>query len=224
MKDRTPTFPNRVKITPEDGSPAYYATVTRADEPTQAGDPLNKNTFLTDTTAALFGMDNTALPNNIFSFLGQYNLHWWKVTDSAGTETYVQSENRNEHPDFGSVGSLSYVYLGVPFQNSVDAKNTYVGSYTGNGKYGSGKKNSITFSFVPKFLVVVKNVQQLVNVQYDYDSNLMIWIDGMVEDHVTATPGYRTYSRRDNTVYWHSVDADSQMNTDGTKYFYFAIG
>ena len=38
--DRVPTYPNRVKITPENGSP-YYATVERADSPTVTGTPVN---------------------------------------------------------------------------------------------------------------------------------------------------------------------------------------
>lgn len=38
--DRKPTIPNRYKITPASGS-AYYATLERADEPTEAGTALN---------------------------------------------------------------------------------------------------------------------------------------------------------------------------------------
>lgn len=38
--DRVPTYPNRMKITPETGS-AYYATVERADNPTVTGTPVN---------------------------------------------------------------------------------------------------------------------------------------------------------------------------------------
>lgn len=39
--DRVPTRPGRVKITPENGGSAYYATVERADAPTQEGTPLS---------------------------------------------------------------------------------------------------------------------------------------------------------------------------------------
>lgn len=39
--DRQSKYPGRVLITPEDGSPAFYATITRADEPTVAGTPLS---------------------------------------------------------------------------------------------------------------------------------------------------------------------------------------
>lgn len=45
FKDREPTYAHRMRITPEDGSAAFYATVERADEPTQEGTPLNAETF-----------------------------------------------------------------------------------------------------------------------------------------------------------------------------------
>ncbi len=50
MKDRIPTKPGRVLLTPEDGSTPFYATITRADEPTQEGTPLNKANLLSDET------------------------------------------------------------------------------------------------------------------------------------------------------------------------------
>lgn len=69
MKDRVSKYPGRVLITPEDGSPAFYATMTRADEPTQAGDPLNKSTLLSDNVAALMELGAEATPNDMFAAL-----------------------------------------------------------------------------------------------------------------------------------------------------------
>ena len=66
MKDRVPANPGRVLITPEDGSAAFYATMTRADNPTQEGDPLNKTTLLKDATAALLGLGTDAVPDDAF--------------------------------------------------------------------------------------------------------------------------------------------------------------
>ena len=65
MKDRTAQNPGRVLITPENGAAAYYATLTRADNPTQTGDPLNKATLLKDDTAAKFGKSPDAVPDDI---------------------------------------------------------------------------------------------------------------------------------------------------------------
>lgn len=53
--DRVPTNPNRMKITPETGSP-YYATVERADNPSVEGTPVNaKNLNAMQEAAGLSG-------------------------------------------------------------------------------------------------------------------------------------------------------------------------
>lgn len=43
--DRQARYPNRVLITPENGSAAYYATMVRADEPIVVGTPINATTL-----------------------------------------------------------------------------------------------------------------------------------------------------------------------------------
>ena len=66
MQDRVSANPGRVLITPESGD-AYYATITRADNPSVEGTPINKNTLLKDATASLYGLSNTAVPDEVFS-------------------------------------------------------------------------------------------------------------------------------------------------------------
>lgn len=39
--DRVATHPGRIKLTPENGDPAFFATMERADEPTVVGTPIN---------------------------------------------------------------------------------------------------------------------------------------------------------------------------------------
>ena len=58
MKDRVPENPGRVLITPEDETVAFFATITRADNPIQEGTPLNKATFMKDETAELLGLES----------------------------------------------------------------------------------------------------------------------------------------------------------------------
>ena len=70
MKDRVPLYPGRVKLTPVSEQENTYDMV-RADEPTQEGDPLSKATFLKDATAALFGLGNDAVPDDVFSTLSE---------------------------------------------------------------------------------------------------------------------------------------------------------
>lgn len=66
MRDRVPRYPGRVKLTPVSGQANVY-DMTRADSPTQEGDPINKSTLLKDSTAALFGLGPDAVPDDVFS-------------------------------------------------------------------------------------------------------------------------------------------------------------
>lgn len=38
----------------------------------------SKEDTITNNTKSLFGLSNTALPDDAFAFLGQYNQHWWR--------------------------------------------------------------------------------------------------------------------------------------------------
>lgn len=90
MKDRISLNPGRVLVTPEDGGAAYYATLTRADNPQQEGDALNKNTLLKDSTAEALGLSDAALPDDALRILsrlhaGLGNEYLWSVTARAAT-------------------------------------------------------------------------------------------------------------------------------------------
>ena len=98
MQDRIPLYPGRVKMTPVAGQANTYDMV-RADDPTQAGTPLNKATFLKDATAALYGLGTGAVPDDVFAELGKYKQYWWRRRLPAGDWEYLQSSDRNEYPD-----------------------------------------------------------------------------------------------------------------------------
>lgn len=68
MEDRVPTpgQEGRVLITPEDGSAPFYAKVEMADNPTQAGTPLIKETLLQDITCDSIGISHSSTPNEAF--------------------------------------------------------------------------------------------------------------------------------------------------------------
>ena len=68
MENRQPTYPGRVVLTPVPGAENTYV-MTRADEPTVEGTPLNKATLLQDATCALLDLPNTAVPNDAFAKL-----------------------------------------------------------------------------------------------------------------------------------------------------------
>ena len=91
MQDRIPLYPGRVKMTPVAGQANTYDMV-RADDPTQAGTPLNKATFLKDATAALYGLGTGAVPDDVLAELGKYKQYWWRRRLPAG-ERYVEVQS-----------------------------------------------------------------------------------------------------------------------------------
>lgn len=84
MRDRQPTQPGRVKITPENGGEAFYAVMEMADEPTDLGTPPTKANLLTDETAGFYGKDENATVNNVLAELGVYMQYWWKARSVEG--------------------------------------------------------------------------------------------------------------------------------------------
>ena len=85
MQDRVPTYPGRVILTPVDGQPNTY-DMERADQPTQAGTPINKATLLSDDTALDYGLTDTAgaTPNTAFQAL-KTNRRPWMIGDTLTT-------------------------------------------------------------------------------------------------------------------------------------------
>lgn len=85
MKDRTPTYPGRVKLTPVSGQANTYDMV-RADQPTQEGTPLNKDTLLKDTTATALGLTGDPTVDEAFAKLAkksEYKIGDIKLTANS---------------------------------------------------------------------------------------------------------------------------------------------
>lgn len=96
MLDRVPVNPGRVLIAPENGSAAYYATMARADNPTQEGTPLNKASLLKDATAAKFGLGTDAVPDDVFGVLSRFqsglgNEYVWAKYSNTQVSKIVES-------------------------------------------------------------------------------------------------------------------------------------
>lgn len=111
MQDRVSLYPGRVTLTPVAGQENTY-DMKRADQPTQEGDPLNKNTFLKDTTAALFGLGNSALPDDILRKIGEFipklnGAAKIEIGSYAGTGEEQKTINLNANPDFFIVQCLN---------------------------------------------------------------------------------------------------------------------
>ena len=117
MQDRVPLYPGRVKLTPVSGQENTYDMV-RADEPTQEGDPLSKATFLKDNTAALFGLDANAVPDDALALLSRFQ--------SSMCNEYVCSKHEfnvelggvaGAQLVFGAASKTSTIYYSDAFDN-----------------------------------------------------------------------------------------------------------
>ena len=175
MKNRVPTYPGRVKLTPV--STNIY-DLERADEPTEAGTPLNKATLFSDSAlAALTGAGLTITEETpsgaleqIASVIGS-NLSTAKaeLVSYTGTGVFGSSANATEitfsfKPDLllflckdpltGSyndyIGNKTYnKKLAIPLDTLTS---TYTGGYGACDNYGTptkcmGKLNGNTYSF-----------------------------------------------------------------------------
>lgn len=215
MQDRVPLYPGRVKMTPVAGQANTFDMV-RADDPTQAGTPLNKATLLKDATAALYGLGTGAVPDDVLAEIGKYKQYWWRRRLPAGDWEYLQSSDRSAYPDSGTQDGYEYEYLGIPFDNAVTAPKIATGSYVGNGAYGSANPNRLTFGFAPQ-LVILPHVD-------DYNG---------CPEHVMFYAGTRNYNIANGItetlegrelIWYSTMSADEQFNESGRTYHYVAIG
>lgn len=112
MQDRIPLYPGRVKMTPVAGQANTFDMV-RADDPTQAGTPLNKATFLKDATAALYGLGTGAVPDDVLAELGKYKQYWWRRRLPA-FNGYAEKRREIESGDDAYIstgqGETNYIY------------------------------------------------------------------------------------------------------------------
>ena len=241
MHDRQPTpgQEGRVKITRENGE-SFFARIEMADTPLHEGTPLTKQTLLQDDTAAMFGLSDEAVPDDVYAFLGKYNQHWWKRANSGDTE-FVQSSNRNAYPDSGVSGNYEYTYLGIPFDNLVTAPKIEIGSYVGTGSYGQSNPNSLTFGFEPKFLMVQMLGTGAPLGTYSISDALMFFGMTVMRGQTTVYTSLTENSNyhcscaltwNGNSVSWFTKRSsstyvslsDSQLNAVSRTYVYVAIG
>ena len=79
IKDRVPTKPNRVKLTSEEDGTVKYYTLSRADEPTVDGTPINKELFDSIQTD-IDNLNKNGKPNLIIN--GDFKI--WQRYNSFG--------------------------------------------------------------------------------------------------------------------------------------------
>lgn len=115
MQDRIPLYPGRVKMTPVAGQANTFDMV-RADDPTQAGTPLNKATLLKDATAALYGLGTGAVPDDVLAELGKYKQYWWRRRVPSKPQ-YM--EEQTDVTDSNDISGISYLGATVPVAKTI---------------------------------------------------------------------------------------------------------
>lgn len=99
MQDRISTYPGRVTLVPVSGQENTY-TLTRADDPTQVGTPLNKQTLLSDETVAAIAAASGTTPETPSEALAlvlqnaSYDPH--NIVATASGAYNVQMQNKEE--------------------------------------------------------------------------------------------------------------------------------
>ena len=142
------------------------------------------------------------------NYTEHYSLCQWEETDQVLREEFNQDNAKID----SALDDLK-----------ANVVQTVVGSYVGNGQYGSSAPNRLEFSFVPKVVILVANAKNILR-------SGTVLIAGQ-----TSSAGIGTsYSGSSclnlsifwegNGLSWYTVDAESQMNKAGTTYYYFALG
>lgn len=205
MQDRVSRNPGRVLITPEDGSTPFYAIMTRADNPEVEGTKINKNALLKDATAALFGLDADAVPDDalaaIKNLIDQTN-------DEVATAPKIVTGSYTGNGKYGSSGNANKIT--VPFQPQLVlifasdmgylfGADDYLSSYSYTILAARPAKSSVS-----RMDVGIGNVQTTLN--YTWGSNSFSWYAS---------------AKKSSTDY---TSANSQLNVSGTTYYYIAFG
>ena len=106
-----------------------------------------------------------------------------------------------------------------------------VGSYTGKGTYGSSNKNTLTFDFEPKivFIFIATGYGSMANTAYTGgaagDTNQVFYAGASQVWVYSSGTGSVKYTLSGKTLTWYcDKTAYLQMNGNGTKYGYIAIG
>ena len=134
-----------------------------------------------------------------------------------------------------SVSNRRVTNVAVPTQAGDAANKQYVdsavagaggvkietGSYTGTGTYGEANPNTLTFSGVPK-LIVIQPKDDVTIVNYRSWSNSVILIYGAGSANLGSTR-IINFIWNNNQVSWYSDNDEGQLNISGTTYQYLAL-
>ena len=186
-------------------------------------------TFTTTTSATLYRFDA-----DTFGYWTGTEYRWAKCSIFGNPRieknaiSYANSPDPNAYPPAVDDG-FTYKLLG----RLGEATKIATGSYKGTGTYGSSKKNTLTFEFEPKMLIVIAN-------KYSSTSDFLLafkdasnkagiqGIGNYVYPFINSSNSGTVISFDGNTVSWYGINAEKQLNyisgSTGYTYSYIAIG
>ena len=169
MQDRVSQYPGRIKLTPVSGQENVY-DMEWADGATVEGTALNKANLLSDSTAALYGLDSDAVPDDVLSLVAD-QIGGFKIVNSyqitPNTEQAVQIELNSLDPTklyylrmtASDVDNNSY-YL-ISFSATAVGSNSYLSACVTHFKQGTFTSDSnyyvsSRFGYHPEFLISLR--------------------------------------------------------------------
>lgn len=149
-----------------------------------------------------------------------YNLCQWEETDRVRRTDFNEDNVKldaaikavDRRVD-GLEGSKASVAALNSLQTAMRAKGNcqiVTGQYVGNGRYGSGAPNTLTFGKKPLFVAVGGTL-------------IMIAVNGMAHAEVPSSNAAPTCIWSDTGVSWYDDEAWRQMNDLNKTYFYVAL-
>lgn len=173
MQDRLPLYPGRVKLIPVAGQENTYDMV-RADQPTQEGTPLNKNSLLKDVTAALFGLGTDAVPDDVLQKIPSLFNDYKKIEvgQYIGTGSTSCSVTVNIEP-------ILLIIYGFPQYDSSYSRYSYglsimpCGESVFSGRVSESKDTFVCFNrgvFIQTGATMIKGTSSK-NIKWRYDGD-----------------------------------------------------
>ena len=238
------------KITMREYNGTDYDTLYPKTIAEQVDGIYEKDEILNNSTKALYGLANSAVPNDVLSLLSRFqkglgNEYVWEKRDSTGIVGYVNSPNSNAYPPAVSDG---YTY--IPLGKLGSSAKIISGMYSGTGTWGESGASRLTFDRLPDFIWIYatepKDGGSTISATpgnmnsgnasetYTINPKLLssVYKVGYSFGIYNGSSGWYLYAKADgNTIYWYAIingnpshDASSyQLNQASYNYYYLAF-
>ena len=138
---------------------------------------------------------------------------------SSGQRKIMYTED--EYIPFVGLTNILGKALEISFKQIVDFQSIiHAGSYVGTGGYGESSPTTLICGFNPKALIVVSGTQLIAS---PVDLNAQIPCPSVTGGSQTAST-VQVQGIKYGVKFWSLSNAFYQLNTQGTKYYYVAIG